>query len=155
MPLPGRRRCRHSGRQLSILLVDDDGVRSVTAAMLGAIGHKALEADSGLKALRMLERVAVTDDPIIDHAMPEMNGVELGERLRRLQPDLPIVFITGCTEPVGLRGASVAGAVLHKPFRAADVAAKLARITASASSGGTDRLSRINVNRKPGPHGNR
>lgn len=126
-------------RQLSVLLVDDDdGVRSVTAAILGAIGHKPIEADSGRKALTMLEEGAAIDAAIIDYAMPEMNGVELGDRLRRLQPDLPILFITGFTEPVGLRGASAAGAVLQKPFKAADLVAKLERITENGRSGSGD-----------------
>ena len=78
----------------------------------------------------MLERGTVVDAAIIDYAMPEMNGVDLGEHLRRLQPDLPILFITSFTEPLGLRGANAVGAVLQKPFKAADLAAKLARITA-------------------------
>ncbi|MBV8589426.1 MAG: response regulator [Acetobacteraceae bacterium] len=126
-------------RQLSVLLVDDDdGVRSVTAAMLGAIGHKTIEATSGRKALSMLEEGADVDAAIIDYAMPEMNGVELGERLRRLQPDLPILFITGFTDSVGLHGANAAGTVLQKPFKAAELAARLARITENARSGARD-----------------
>jgi len=126
-------------RQFSVLLVDDDdGVRSVTAAMLGAIGHKPIEAASGRKALTMLEEGAIVDAAIIDYAMPEVNGVELGERLRRLQPNRPILFITGFTDSVGLGGANAAGTVLQKPFKPADLAAKLARITENARSGGRD-----------------
>ena len=69
--------------------------------------------------------------------MPEMNGVDLGEHLRRLQPDLPILF-TSFTEPLGLRGANAVSAVLQKPFKAADLAAKLARITARDLAGRDD-----------------
>ena len=86
----------------------------------------------------MLEEGADVDAAIIDYAMPEMNGVELGERLRRLQPDLPILFITGFTDSVGLHGANAAGTVLQKPFKAAELAARLARITENARSGGRD-----------------
>ena len=69
--------------------------------------------------------------------MPEMNGADLSERLRQLRPDLPILFITGFTEPVDLRGAHEAGAVLQKPFKAAELAARLAQITQTARSTAT------------------
>lgn len=123
-------------RQLSILLVDDDeAVRSVTAAMVDAIGYNPIAAESGGAALEMLAKGEIVDAAIVDYAMPEMNWADLGERLRRLRPDLPILFITGFTEPVGLRGANAVGAVLQKPFKAADLAAKLVQIVPGAGSG--------------------
>lgn len=119
-----------SGRPLSILLVDDDAsVRAVTTAMVQELGHQAIEAENGGAALDILARGAVVDAAVIDYAMPAMNGVELAERVRQLRPGVPILFITGFAELDQLRSATTSGFVLQKPFKATDLAAKLALIT--------------------------
>jgi CheY-like chemotaxis protein len=53
-----------------------------------------------------------------------MTGIELIRRARSLQPDLPAVLITGCTDAID-PGASTLP-VLAKPFRAAELARALA-----------------------------
>ena len=118
-----------SARPLSVLLVDDDaGVREVTAAMVEELGHRVVEADTGMAALDILARGADFDAAVIDYAMPGMNGVELAERVRELRAELPILFITGFAEPDRVSGLHALGIVLHKPFKAADLATKLAQI---------------------------
>jgi two-component system cell cycle sensor histidine kinase/response regulator CckA len=57
------------------------------------------EAESGEAAMREIS--ADTDDRIalavVDVVMPGMNGRELGERLRKARPRLPLVYISGYT----------------------------------------------------------
>jgi PAS domain S-box-containing protein len=123
-----------SARPLSVLLVDDDaGVREVTAAMVEELGHRVVEADTGMAALNILARGADFDAAVIDYAMPGMNGVELAERVRELRAKLPILFITGFAAPDRVSGLHALGIVLHKPFKAADLATKLAQIAGFAS----------------------
>ena len=118
-----------SARPLSVLLVDDDaGVRDVTAALIESLGHRVIKADTGMAALDILAQGADFDAAVIDYAMPGMNGVELAERVRRLRSELPILFITGFAEPDRVNGLHALGIVLHKPFKAADLATKLAQI---------------------------
>jgi len=62
--------------------------------------------------------------------MPAMNGVELAERVRQLRPGVPVLLVTGLAELDRRRSASAASFLLQKPFRAADLSAKLDLISA-------------------------
>lgn len=78
-----------------ILVVEDDRmVRHALVEWLGISGHATCEAENASTALAMLER----DKPdlvLSDVRMPGLSGLELLERLRVLDPDLPVVLITG------------------------------------------------------------
>ena len=54
---------------------------------------------------------------VLDHHMPRMTGLELAERLRRDQPDLPMLLITSVPSPAIISRARELGIenVLHKP----------------------------------------
>lgn len=109
-----------------LLLVDDDGaVREITAAMLRELGYSVIEAGSAGAALDLLERHRNIDLAIVDFAMPGMNGIELGRRLRQLRPALPILFITGFVDHAALVGVGEAE-IIGKPFTLSDLADKLA-----------------------------
>ncbi len=108
----------------AILLVDDDQtVREVTAQMLDTLGYSVIEADSGAKALELLENGVSVDLLLADFAMPTMNGGELARRVHSHYARLPVVFITGYAElgELGLDGA----VVVQKPFREEQLADKL------------------------------
>ncbi len=101
-----------------ILVVDDEEVIAAEVAeYLQLKGYDVAVAGSGLEALK-LHRVWPADVVITDLFMPEMDGNELIRRLRRSDPDLPIVVVTGHTtfgddRDVIAEGASV---VLKKPI---------------------------------------
>ena len=87
---------------LSILAVDDDDlVRTTTVDMLEALGYQVIPARSGHEALQVLEATCV-DLVITDHAMPQMTGTQLAERIRERWPALPMIMATGYAElPAG------------------------------------------------------
>jgi signal transduction histidine kinase len=87
---------------LSILTVDDDDlVRTTTVDMLEALGYQVIPARSGYEALQVLEATCV-DLVITDHAMPQMTGAQLAERIRERWPDLPMIMATGYADlPAG------------------------------------------------------
>ena len=87
---------------LSILTVDDDDlVRTTTVDMLEALGYQVIPARSGHEALQVLEATCV-DLVITDHAMPQMTGTQLAERIRERWPHLPMIMATGYAElPAG------------------------------------------------------
>ena len=64
---------------------------------------------------------------LTDVIMPGIDGKALADRLRRTQPDLQVLFVSGYTDDVILeRGVDQHGAnFLPKPFSAADLAARL------------------------------
>jgi PAS domain S-box-containing protein len=97
----------------TVLLVDDDpGVRSATAALLESFGLKVIEAGSGVEALDSL--TPEVDLVLTDYAMPGMTGGELALLLTEANPALPIIFVTGYadTDVLGLNECIV----IQKPF---------------------------------------
>src|SRR5688572_7288554 len=80
-----------------LLVIDDDpAARRLVKAIFAPEGFAVSEADGGAAGL---ERVA-TDPPdlvILDLQMPELDGLAVLERLRALQPSLPVVMLTAET----------------------------------------------------------
>lgn len=79
----------------SILLVDDEaGIRKVLSIALSDLGYQVHTAENGVEALRIFEEKR---PPIVltDIKMPEMDGIELLRRLKKISPDTEIIMITG------------------------------------------------------------
>ena len=78
----------------TILVVDDeDAYRSMISAVLGDSGFEVIAADSGKTALEIAGR-RLLDAAILDLMMPGMDGRELMTRLKKKQPELPVIFLT-------------------------------------------------------------
>jgi putative nucleotidyltransferase with HDIG domain len=78
-----------------ILIVDDeDMIRDLCFHILAAEGYAVTTMSNGEAALEELRRGS-TDLLITDIKMPGMDGLELFERVRILNPDIVTVFITG------------------------------------------------------------
>ncbi|MBK6909514.1 MAG: response regulator [bacterium] len=78
-----------------VLVVDDDEViRDLLINFLKFSGYEGIGAPNGQKALEMI--IADAPDMIItDIHMPLMNGFQLLRAVKRINPDLPVIFITG------------------------------------------------------------
>jgi CheY-like chemotaxis protein len=94
--------------------------------MLRDAGHTVVEAGSGGAALEQFAAAEPRIDLMIaDLVMPGMSGFELARAVRRERPDLPILFVTGFAE-VARSEEGLRATVLQKPFRAEELAAKVA-----------------------------
>ena len=115
---PGLRRDTTSATErTTVLVVDDDpDVRRITASMLNQLGHRVIQAESGADALSRLAERPLIGLAVIDFAMPEMNGIELADRLRADNPTLPVLFVTGYADTDALAARPQGDLVLHKPF---------------------------------------
>ncbi len=84
----------------NILLVEDEeAVRAFAGRALSARGYTVHEAASGLEALDLLNGLSDPVDLVIsDVVMPGMDGPTLMRELRRRQPDVKIIFISGYAE---------------------------------------------------------
>jgi two-component system nitrogen regulation response regulator NtrX len=79
----------------SILVVDDEsGVRASLAGILGDEGYSVQALDSGEACLHALEGKRY-DLLLLDVWMPKMDGLETLSRVRALDPELPVVVISG------------------------------------------------------------
>jgi len=111
-----------------VLLVEDDPlVRSSTQRMLQSLGYEVLVAAHGSEALTLsLSREGRLSAVVSDVIMPEMNGPELVERLRRARPSLRVLFLSGHSEAMRAdRGLKTHFPVLEKPFTMARLAQAL------------------------------
>ena len=103
-----------------LLIDDDDAVRDMLHQMLVQLGHIVIEGRNGKEGLELLPN-ANADLLITDIVMPEMEGLELLMELRKKQPPMKIIAISGGGRGNAaeyLRAAKFLGAshVLAKPF---------------------------------------
>lgn len=108
-----------------VLVIDDeDLVRSVTRRTLRARGFEVLTARDGLEGIEQFdthhERL---DAVLLDMGMPFMKGSDVFDELRRIDPRVPVIFVSGQSEEelrqIGAVGE--ADGVVPKPFRDADL----------------------------------
>lgn len=111
---------------LRILVVDDDVIIMLnTSAMLTDMGHSVLEANSGRKALEILQNEEV-DLLITDFSMPKMNGAELTEQAKRLKPDLKVIVASGYVDLP--HRTTLKEHRLAKPYTEYDLACSIAEV---------------------------
>lgn len=110
------------GTGTALLVDDEDLVRASTADMLTELGYKVVEAASAEEALRLIESGQSPDLLVTDHLMPGMTGTDLARELRARWSDLRVLLVSGYAEAEGVAPDLVR---LVKPFRQADLAAKL------------------------------
>jgi two-component system, cell cycle sensor histidine kinase and response regulator CckA len=81
----------------TILFVDDEPeVRSIARLSLEQLGYRLIEAEDGLKALGVFEeRRGEIGLVITDVLMPNLDGLGLSSRLNKLDPELPILLLSG------------------------------------------------------------
>jgi CheY-like chemotaxis protein len=99
----------------NVLLVDDnrDGllVRRSLLEEIGCCVSIAINGEEGLK----LFQADKFDVVVTDYRMPRMNGGELIQRIRALEPGARIILLSGFVEPLGLTEQNTgADAVLIK-----------------------------------------
>lgn len=104
----------------TILVAEDErGVAELTVSILKEDGFTVLRALDGEEALRMFEaHHGEIDLLLLDVALPKMSGVEVSQRIRKLKPDIRVVFQTGYeTKTAGTDIISGKGTpLLRKPF---------------------------------------
>lgn len=112
----------------TVLVVDDDDLlRTAARRVLGSLGYRVLEAESGRAAETLVEQGQHFDLLISDINMPEMNGFQLSARLQARLPNIRTLFM--CGYPVEtIENVPVDAIIVEKPFTRADLAENLRRI---------------------------
>lgn len=124
---------------MKILLIDDDpAIQMIVAATLEATGRmEVARAASGQEGLARA-RAEPPDLILLDHFLPDVDGPDLLDELRR-DPRLrqtPVIFLTGRSEPeevTELERLDALG-VITKPFRPADLGSRIEDLLEAAGS---------------------
>ena len=116
----------------SILLVDDEkGVIEVCSEMLESLGYRVTAVSSGGKALSFLEnKKHPIDLVILDMVMPEMNGEETFDRIRKIEPNLKVLLSSGYSRGVHINKMMDKGfdGFIFKPFDVATLSGKISSL---------------------------
>ncbi|MDR6787997.1 two-component system cell cycle sensor histidine kinase/response regulator CckA [Sphingomonas sp. BE138] len=102
----------------TILLVEDeDMVRAVAERALARQGYTVLAAENGEAAMELMQGVDRPTLVISDVMMPVMDGPTLARQLRKIHPDIPILFMSGYAEEQLRKSIDLDNvAFLPKPF---------------------------------------
>jgi two-component system cell cycle sensor histidine kinase/response regulator CckA len=108
----------------TVLVVDDESlVLTMAETILSDFGYKVLTASNAQKALALLNQPdAKVDLVITDLVMPGMGGRELMERIRQLDPGLPVMPTSGYVMPEDKKNSA---GYLQKPFTATELLMKV------------------------------
>lgn len=117
----------------TILIVDDDDAfREGLAETLTDLGHRVVEAASGKAALQRLGDGLVPDCVFLDFRLPDLNGLDVLERLHAAPAlkAIPVVMLTAYASCDNTIGAMRLGAFEHltKPVGRRDIAVLLERV---------------------------
>ncbi len=107
-----------TGQGTVLLVEDEDAVRIFAARALASRGYTILEASTGTEALARMDEAERIDLVVSDVVMPEMDGPTLLKELRKRQPDIKIIFVSGYAEDAFKRNLDGEEdfAFLPKPF---------------------------------------
>jgi two-component system cell cycle sensor histidine kinase/response regulator CckA len=128
---------RLSGTE-TVLVVDDESIGlSLAHAMPTRYGYGVVTANSGDEALRLFQKWPDlrVDIAVVDIVMPTMDGFELIKRIRKLRPQLPIIYISAYSENSDLRPDEFRDVpYLPKPFTSLKLTAKIREVLDSPRS---------------------
>ena len=81
-----------------VLVVEDEAsIRRMVSRVLRGRGYEVREARDGREGLEVAENMSRLDLVVADVVMPAMGGPELVDRLRKLRPELRVIFMSGFT----------------------------------------------------------
>ncbi|MBY0612148.1 MAG: response regulator [Beijerinckiaceae bacterium] len=88
-----------TGQGTILLVEDEEAVRAFGKRALASRGYTVREASSGIEAMRIVDELDGKIDLVVsDVVMPEMDGPTLLRELRKRNPDLKIIFVSGYAE---------------------------------------------------------
>ncbi|MGA2767826.1 MAG: response regulator [Candidatus Bathyarchaeia archaeon] len=114
----------------SILIVDDDiGVRNMLSSVLYDGGYLIEGVENGKEAIKACEESSF-DVALIDIELPDMKGTELLNRLKKLQPKMIRIIITGHPSIESAMKAvnERADGYVLKPFEVTELLEMIARL---------------------------
>lgn len=124
-----------TGQDTILLVEDEEAVRSFAARALKLRGYSVLEAAGGEEALAMVQNAKAPIHLLItDVVMPNMDGPTLVRAVKRIRPEMAVIFMSGYAEEAFRRNDEKAEDLhfLPKPFGLKQLAAKVKEVLADS-----------------------
>jgi two-component system, cell cycle sensor histidine kinase and response regulator CckA len=131
-----------TGQGTILLVEDEEGLRALNARGLTSRGYTVFEASNGVEALEVLEsRHGEVDLVVSDVVMPEMDGPTLLREMRKTNPELKIIFVSGYAEDAFEKNLPEGQqfAFLAKPFTLKQLVAAVKETIASGQQATDER----------------
>jgi len=116
-----------------LLVEDEDMVRAVASRALTRAGYTVTAASDGDEGLEIVKRGEEFDLVVSDVVMPVMDGPSMAREIRKLRPDLPMLFMSGYAEEQLRNEIDMANVqFLPKPFSVQQISDKVGAVLAAA-----------------------
>jgi len=103
-----------------VLIADDEpAIADFVERALALMGLLAVVVSDGAAAIKVAQTLpGRLDCAILDVMMPDVNGIDAAEAIRRIIPELPIIFMSGFFSPAFLQRSTPMAhvAFMQKPF---------------------------------------
>jgi CheY-like chemotaxis protein len=116
------------GHETILVVEDNAAVREVVITQLESLGYRAIPAEDGPAALRLLAATAGIDLLFTDLVMPNgLSGRQLAEEVVRARPGIRVLFTSGYPNWAGKQVADLGpgGPLLQKPYKKKQLAEKV------------------------------
>jgi two-component system, cell cycle sensor histidine kinase and response regulator CckA len=116
-----------------VLVEDEPQLRSMMKAVLERAGYRVFDASGPVEALGLIQGICVKIDLLVtDVVMPQMTGVQLAAEIKKVRPEIPVLFVTGYTDDAVDQDLLLGEHVdfLQKPIRSLVLLRKVAKVIA-------------------------
>ena len=119
-------------QEKTILLIDDEEiVINISEMMLKRLGYRVLKAHNGYEGLQLFEENKSKIDLIIsDLEMPKMNGKEVMDKIREIDPQIKVMLSSGALTDADEKNVMNKGfnGFIKKPYNMNTLYKKMAEI---------------------------
>ena len=118
------------GVETILVAEDEPAVRDLAVETLTTLGYRVLSASNGKVALSISKGIETQIALLVtDLVMPKLDGIELADRIRRLNPSMKVLFATGYPTPASLSNRTSYGIhFMAKPYFPTVLAQKVREI---------------------------
>ncbi len=119
------------GNETVLVVDDEEEVRNLVSEMLRFYGYNVLEAPNAVNALLIFKKYSESINVVLtDIIMPQMNGVEMIEKIIPEFPDTKVIFMSGYTDNTVDEYELIdkSNNFLQKPFNAKTLVEKIRKI---------------------------
>ncbi|MGH9715602.1 MAG: ATP-binding protein [Candidatus Acidiferrales bacterium] len=116
------------GVETVLIAEDESAVRELAREFLHSAGYNVLIAHDGNEAISMSKKFSATIHVLLtDVVMPGMRGPELAQKMKRLRPDIKVVYMSGYLDCTDRDGEFLDGdSFLQKPYSREELTRKIA-----------------------------